>query len=123
LIQFEEGGSFDNLFGPETLEANIAIAATLEEFIVMIPGLEGLFSGKGSGNTINIKELADLILKSTDGKKENFKREAREKARKAREEQPASEDYAKYKAKGLEKAKGKDARRRGHDSKEAWGWR
>lgn len=32
--------------------------------------------------------------------------------------QPASEDYVKYKARELEKLKGKDARRQAHDKKQ-----
>lgn len=55
---------------------------------------------------------------NSNEKKINPKREAREKAKEERENQPASEDYVKYKAKEKEKAEGKDARRKSHDSKE-----
>jgi RHS repeat-associated protein len=48
----------------------------------------------------------------------NPKKAAREAAKEKREIQPASEKYAKYKAKELEKNKGKDARREAHDKKE-----
>ncbi len=52
------------------------------------------------------------------GKKLNPKKKAREEAKQKRDQQPASEDYAKYKAKELEKIQGKDARRRAHDAKD-----
>lgn len=51
-------------------------------------------------------------------KKMNPKKVAREAAKKKRNQQPASENYAKFKARKLEKAKGKDARRKAHDKKE-----
>jgi hypothetical protein len=51
----------------------------------------------------------------------NPKKQAREEAKKKREEQPASENYAKHKAKQKEKAEGKDARRESHDKKEKGG--
>jgi len=54
---------------------------------------------------------------STPTKKVNPKKQAREAAKEKRDQQPASEDYAKYKAKEQEKKKGKDARRRAHDKK------
>lgn len=58
----------------------------------------------------------------TEKKPKYSKREAREAGKKKREEQPASEDYVKkYKAKELEKNKGKDARRQAHDKKQKGG--
>ncbi len=50
-------------------------------------------------------------------KRVNPKKAAREAAKKKRAQQPASEDYVKYKAKKLEKKRGKDARRNAHDKK------
>jgi hypothetical protein len=47
----------------------------------------------------------------------NPKKEAREKGKEIRDSQPASEDYAKWKAKSLEKRQGKEARRVAHDKK------
>ena len=52
-------------------------------------------------------------------KNTNPKREAREKGKEKREEQPESEQRTKQKAKELEKVRGKDARREGHDQKKS----
>ena len=54
-------------------------------------------------------------------KKTNPKKEARERGKEKRANQPASEDYAKYKAKRLEGKSGKDARREAHDAKDTGG--
>jgi RHS repeat-associated protein len=54
--------------------------------------------------------LVDEFAKSS-------KRVAREQGKAARDSQPASEDYAKWKAKSTEKKFGKDARREAHDKK------
>lgn len=54
-------------------------------------------------------------------KKVNPKKAARIQGKEKRKNQPASEEYAKYKAKELEKVKGKDARRRAHDAKDKIG--
>ncbi len=60
-------------------------------------------------NTKNTRE--------SNNQKINPKKEAREKAKQERENQPASEKYVKDAAKKLEKNKGKDARREAHDKK------
>lgn len=57
-------------------------------------------------------------LDETGNKKPYSKKEARELGRQKRESQPASEEKAKWKARELEKSKGKDARRAAHDMKE-----
>jgi RHS repeat-associated protein len=84
--------------------AVIGTAFAVEGVILGTAGANNLASQKGRVNA--------------EGKT-NPKREAREKATENRNQQPASEDYAKYKAKELEKSKGKDARREAHDKKES----
>lgn len=51
----------------------------------------------------------------------NPKKAARKRGKEMRNNQPASEEYAKYRAKELEKAQGKNARRRAHDAKDKIG--
>jgi RHS repeat-associated protein len=75
---------------------------------------------KTINNAIDAVKSAD---KAKDGTKAatkavNPKKAAREAAAEKRAKQPASEKYAKDKAKKLEKTKGKDARREAHDKKE-----
>jgi RHS repeat-associated protein len=74
----------------------------------MINGPNNMAAGYDYGRTDN----------STPSKKVNPKKAAREKAKAKRDQQPASEDYAKYKAKEIEKTGGKEARRAAHDKKE-----
>ena len=83
----------------------------------------------GELNLDDLKAASDLII-GTDlndpkkkaagnAKKKYSKKDAKAAGKKKREEQPASEGYAKHKAKELEKDQGKDARRRAHDKKES----
>jgi RHS repeat-associated protein len=57
--------------------------------------------------------------KAKDRRNDAQRRSNEQKHGDAEYEEPASEDYAKYKAKQLEKSAGRDARRSGHDSKDA----
>ena len=77
-------------------------------------------SDKNLGETTSSDEYTstDKNEEATTTKEKYSKREARDLAKKKREEQAASENYAKHKAKELEKLKGKDARRKAHDAKE-----
>jgi RHS repeat-associated protein len=84
--------------------AAVGVGVAAEGAILAVSGYNNLANQKGRVNA--------------EGKS-NPKREAREKAKENRNQQPASEDYAKYKAKELEKSKGKDARREAHDKKES----
>jgi len=65
----------------------------------------------------NVKKDAQVNAKGDE--QVNPKKQAREEAKQKRDQQPASEDYAKHKAKQLEKTDGKDARRKAHDAKES----
>ncbi len=64
----------------------------------------------------NVKKDAQVNAKGDE--RVNPKKQAREEAKQKRDQQPASEDYAKHKAKQLEKTDGKNARRKAHDAKE-----
>ena len=110
-------------FTPLDAPADIGEAANefrqgnIKEGFICLLGLIGLDAIKDGKKIVKTAEEAvDKTKKTT--KKVNPKKKAREEGKKKRDAQPASEDYAKYKAKELEKKKGKDARREAHDKKE-----
>ncbi|MCH6202168.1 RHS repeat-associated core domain-containing protein [Aquiflexum sp. LQ15W] len=112
-----DGGSATAAGGAAVMMASGG-TATLATALPIAGGLlvaaEGYVLGASGANSI-INQKGRV---NAEGRT-NPKREAREKAKENRNEQPASEDYAKYKAKELEKSKGKDARREAHDKKES----
>jgi len=69
----------------------------------------------------DIAAVIDMLVDTDLNKKKPkySKKKARQDAKDKRDQQPASEDYVKYKDNKLDKAKGKDAGRRAHDKKEA----
>ena len=78
----------------------------------------GITALNGATNLLSQKDRVKSEGQSSDNTRYS-KKEVREQAKQKRAEQPASENYVKYKAKELEKSKGKVARRKAHDSKKA----
>jgi RHS repeat-associated protein len=111
------GGLFETAAGGTATIGGVAVSGTGAGAVVGVPVAAGGLVVAAHGVS-TAKNGVDNLLKS-DGKKQNPKREAREQAKEKRDQQPASEDYAKHKAKELEKSKGKDARREAHDKKKS----
>jgi len=104
-VELESGGTSSV---PAIGGGGLILSGTLNIGLGMILEAQG---------TKNLKDQKGQLSEN----KVNPKKEARELAKEKRDQQPASEDYAKYKAKEIEKAKGKDARREAHDAKDKGG--
>jgi uncharacterized protein RhaS with RHS repeats len=90
----------------------------IDDAMTLTDGEINLDDAKAAADLILGTDLNDPKKKAADkAKKKYSKKEARQKAKEKKEQQPASEDYVKYKARELEKSKGKDARRKAHDKK------
>jgi hypothetical protein len=104
-VEFETGGTSTV---PAIGGAGMIVSGTLNVAMGLVLEAQG---------TKNLKDQKGRLPEN----KGNPKKEARERAKEIRDQQPDSENYANYKAKELEKAKGKDARRKAHDAKDKGG--
>lgn len=110
--------------GGEQIESGVALASSSMTAELVSGGTSTVPAAGGGGmvlsGTLNVgfgiileaqgaKNLKDHKGRLSENKG-NPKKEARERVKEIRDQQPESEDYAKYKVKELEKTKGKDAR-------------
>ncbi|GAB6010284.1 RHS repeat domain-containing protein [Dysgonomonas reticulitermitis] len=100
--------------------AVVSVPAIVDGGVKIVHGVGTVTSGANSLSSQKgrVSETSSNGNSSSSEKPINPKKAAREAGKEQRANQPASEDYAKYKAKELEKNKGKDARRGGHDAKD-----
>ena len=103
------------LAAPET--GGLSLSVTAEGAAVATHGV--VATTKAASSLSSQKDRVSQANSSRGSEKStNPKKEAREAGKEKRDNQPASEQRAKWKAKELEKAEGPDARRQAHDAKD-----
>jgi RHS repeat-associated protein len=134
FVQYETQNDIDTRTENELCDATgvgVFVGALIVTAYEAGVGIAPIIKAKKELDKTNQKEQPELKkdeplktkVQSSNSTKEKYsKKEARENAKKERENQPASENYVKkYRARELEKKAGKDSRRKAHDEKEKGG--